>query len=160
MNLGQIKDFNRYVYIACRRVLPPLELNPTTSLLSGHLHLQVPLFLHSTSTQPIQFLSILLLTIQGSLTHENLQSVPSLEMDLFFPLLFLSHRIMKKFTTKCPKHFVKLLKNLLSYFLFNFLNCEFECWVLSDFHFLKQLSEQWKFTESILSLERFFTIFH
>ena len=36
MNLGRIKYFNRYVDIACRRVLPPQELNPSTSLLSGH----------------------------------------------------------------------------------------------------------------------------
>ena len=37
MNLGQIKGFNRYVYIACRRGLPPRELNPSTRLLSGQL---------------------------------------------------------------------------------------------------------------------------
>ena len=37
MNLGRIKDFNIYVYIACRRVLSPQESNPSTSLLSGQL---------------------------------------------------------------------------------------------------------------------------
>ena len=37
MNLGRIKDFNRYAYIACRGVLPPQELNPSTGLLSGQL---------------------------------------------------------------------------------------------------------------------------
>ena len=37
MNLGQIKDFNRYVYIACRRALSSRELNPITSTLSGQL---------------------------------------------------------------------------------------------------------------------------
>ena len=35
MNLGRIKDFNRYVYIASRRILPPREWNPSTTLLSG-----------------------------------------------------------------------------------------------------------------------------
>ena len=37
MNLAQMIDFNRYVYIACRRVQPAQELNPRTSLLSGQL---------------------------------------------------------------------------------------------------------------------------
>ena len=37
MNLCRIKDFNSCVNIACRRVLPPQELDPTTSLLSGQL---------------------------------------------------------------------------------------------------------------------------
>ena len=37
MSLGRIKDLNKYVYIACRRVLSPRESNPSTSMLSGQL---------------------------------------------------------------------------------------------------------------------------
>ena len=37
---GQIKDFNRYVCIACRKVLPPRELNRSTSLLSRPSYMQ------------------------------------------------------------------------------------------------------------------------
>ena len=44
MNLGQIKDFNRYVYsiLHVGESCPPQKLNPSTSLLSGPLR-QSPL---------------------------------------------------------------------------------------------------------------------